>query len=959
MSLPTDSGIECPSGVTARSLPRVLIAAPASGGGKTTVATGMMAALRLAGHQVAPFKVGPDYIDPGYHALAAGRPGRNLDSVMCGPQLIAPLLAHGFLTPCPADIAVVEGVMGLFDGRLGDGAGSSAEIARLTGTPVILVVDASHASLTHAAVVAGLASFDPDVTVAGVVLNRVSSARHGAEIRRGVEGLGIPVLGEIPVDREIFVPSRHLGLVPAAERDASAAQMETLAGLIVDHVDLDAVLEVASSAPDLAVRPWNPAEALRESDAWPVLEAVRGGSGVDAGAVSDDEATFHSPKGGHAPQESENRPYASEMFTHAAADASRGAAGGVCFPADGTRSGHSPLIAMASGRAFTFRYAETTELLEAAGCRIVEVDPLTDPALPHGVSGLYLGGGFPEMHVTELAANRSLHASIRRHIAAGMPVVAECAGLLVLCRTLDGHPMTGVLDLDAAMRPRLTMGYRDAAAGSDTLLARAGERAIGHEFHRTGITGEVLTPAWRFTMPDGTERLEGVSLDPAGTGRPTVHASYLHLHWAGQPGCAARFAAEAWRYSGCSTERATPSCCAPAPPNTEHEMALPGGDSPHPREGSLPLSNAAHGTAVEPDLLHHGDRDAASGLVDLAVNVRVDRTPPWLLDAITATSSSWSKYPDPDPARQALAGHHGVEPAMVLPTSGGAEGFVLLARALHPRHPVVIHPQFTEPEAALRAAGHEVDRLLLGAADGFHLDPAAVTGDADLVMVGNPTNPTGVLHPAEALKSLGRPGRVLVIDEAFMDATDGAQSLIGEDMEGLLVLRSLTKTYGLAGIRAGYVVGDPDLVALLAEQQPPWSVSTPAIAAMTACCSDAAEQHRMALAEALPGLREDLVGGLRKIGLTVIDSQAPFVLVDTSSIDSLRSIRGLLAERGFAVRRGETFPGLGPTWIRLAVRDPKTHSRLVEALGDLAASPEPQIPGSQDPQPNNPKENAR
>jgi cobyrinic acid a,c-diamide synthase len=245
------------------SLPRILIAAPASGGGKTTVATGLMAALRLAGHEVAPFKVGPDYIDPGYHALAAGRPGRNLDSVMCGPQLMAPLLAHGFLTPDPADIAVVEGVMGLFDGRLGDGAGSSAEIARLTGTPVVLVVDASHASLTHAAVVAGLAGFDPDVTVAGVVLNRVSSVRHGAEIRRGVEGLGIPVLGEIPTDREIFVPSRHLGLVPAAERDVSAAQVEALAGLIADHVDLDAVLGVASSAPDLAVRPWDPAEALR------------------------------------------------------------------------------------------------------------------------------------------------------------------------------------------------------------------------------------------------------------------------------------------------------------------------------------------------------------------------------------------------------------------------------------------------------------------------------------------------------------------------------------------------------------------------------------------------------------------------------------------------------------------------------------------------------------------------
>jgi cobyrinic acid a,c-diamide synthase len=321
--------------------------------------------------------------------------------------------------------------------------------------------------------------------------------------------------------------------------------------------------------------------------------------------------------------------------------------------------------------------------------------------------------------------------------------------------------------------------------------------------------------------------------------------------------------------------------------------------------------------------------------------------------------SGWAKYPDPEPARQALADHHGVDPAMVLPTSGGAEGFVLLARALHPRHPVVVHPQFTEPEAALRAAGHRVDRLLLGPADGFQLNPAAVPRDADLVVVGNPTNPTGVLHPAEALKSLNRPGRVVVVDEAFMDATDGAQSLISEDMEGLLVLRSLTKTYGLAGIRAGYVVGDPDLIARLAAQQPPWSVSTPAIAAMIACCSAAAEQHRRGLAEALPGLREDLTGKLRTIGLTVIDSQAPFVLVDTSSIDPLRSIRRPLAGRGFAVRRGETFPGLGPTWIRLAVRDPATHAGLVEAISDLVASPEPQNSLPHDSQPDNSKENPR
>ncbi|MDN6480360.1 MAG: Rv2231c family pyridoxal phosphate-dependent protein CobC, partial [Acidipropionibacterium jensenii] len=278
-----------------------------------------------------------------------------------------------------------------------------------------------------------------------------------------------------------------------------------------------------------------------------------------------------------------------------------------------------------------------------------------------------------------------------------------------------------------------------------------------------------------------------------------------------------------------------------------------------------------------------------------------------------------------------------VDPAVVLPTSGGAEAFALVARALHPSRAVVVHPQFTEPEAALCAAGHRVDRVLLDPADQFRLHPEEIPGDADLVMVGNPTNPTGVLHPAEILDRLRAPGRVLVVDEAFMDATDGAQSLIGPRMDQLLVLRSLTKTFGLAGIRAGYVLGDPALVSRLAAQQPPWSVSTPAIAAMIACCSPAATAHRRDLVEALPAARQDLVARLRAQGLTVIDSESPFVLVDTSSVDPHRSIREELAARGLAVRRGETFPGLGPTWIRLAVRDPDIHARLADALADISA----------------------
>ena len=202
----------------------------------------------------------------------------------------------------------------------------------------------------------------------------------------------------------------------------------------------------------------------------------------------------------------------------------------------------------------------------------------------------------------------------------------------------------------------------------------------------------------------------------------------------------------------------------------------------------------------------------------------------------------------------------------MLATAGGAEAFTLIARALRPTRPVVVHPQFTEPEAALRAAGHVVERVVLSAADGFVLHPAAMPPDADLVMVGNPTNPTGVLHPANALRALGRPGRVLVVDEAFLDAVPGeAESLAGEQIPGLLVVRSLTKTWALAGLRAGYVVGDGDLIRRLAAQQPPWSVSAPALVAIEACCAPVAVAQAAAELPTIAAWRDRLVQGLARM----------------------------------------------------------------------------------------------
>lgn len=242
------------------------------------------------------------------------------------------------------------------------------------------------------------------------------------------------------------------------------------------------------------------------------------------------------------------------------------------------------------------------------------------------------------------------------------------------------------------------------------------------------------------------------------------------------------------------------------------------------------LPPTKHIESAGPDLRHHGDEEVRGlDLTDLAVNVRTHTPPDWLRERIAASLGSLAAYPDGRPARTAVAGRHGLPEEHVLLTAGAAEAFVLIARALPARRPVVVHPQFTEPEAALRAAGHEVRRVVLRPEDGFRLDPAAVPEDADLVVVGNPTNPTSVLHPADVLERLARPGRTLVVDEAFMDAVPGEREALcdRQDLPGLVVLRSLTKTWGLAGLRIGYVLADPATVALLQEAQPLWPVSSP------------------------------------------------------------------------------------------------------------------------------------
>ncbi|GHD25533.1 hydrogenobyrinate a,c-diamide synthase [Streptomyces violarus] len=450
------------------SVPRLVIAAPASGSGKTTVATGLMAAFAARGLTVSPHKVGPDYIDPGYHALASGRVGRNLDAYLCGPELVGPLFLHG-ARGC--DIAVVEGVMGLFDGAAGEGElASTAHVAKLLRAPVVLVVDASSQSRSVAALVHGFTSWDPEVRVGGVILNKVASDRHEWLLREAMEQVGVPVLGVLRRAPQVDTPSRHLGLVPVAERREEAlGAVAAMAAQVSEGCDLDALTRLARGAGGLSCAAWDAAEA-------------------------------------------------------------------VSSPADRPTRSHErprPRVAVAGGEAFTFSYAEHTELLTAAGAEVVPFDPLRDEELPEGTSGLVIGGGFPEMYVSELSANEPLRKAVAGLAESGAPVAAECAGLLYLCRELDGQPMCGVLDAGARMTQRLTLGYRDAVAVGDSVLAAAGTRMRGHEFHRTAVEpGSGPDPAWGFRSPE--RRIEGFV-------RRGVHASYLHTHWASEPGVALRF----------------------------------------------------------------------------------------------------------------------------------------------------------------------------------------------------------------------------------------------------------------------------------------------------------------------------------------------------------------------------------------------------------------------------------
>ena len=437
----------------------LVIAGATSGAGKTTVATGIIGALVRRGLRVQPFKVGPDYIDPSYHSQVAGRACRNLDTWMLPHDVVAEL----FDRACSgADIAVVEGVMGLYDGHSATGdAGSTAELAKVLNLPVVLVVDASGAARSLAALVLGYKSFDPELQLAGVIFNGIGSDRHYQMCREAVTGItDTAVMGYLPKKKDMTLPERHLGLVPMAEGPTAHDFFERLIDQVETTLDMDRLLVIAAQA--------------------------------------------DSPKtvSGIFPQETQPK---------------------------------RVRLAVARDKAFSFYYQDCLDLLEAWGAELRPFSPLADTSLPEGIDGIYIGGGFPEMYARELAQNTPMLSAVRQAARAGMPVYAECGGLMYLgqfLRDFDGveHRMAEVLPVASCLDDtKLSLGYRTIRALSDGPILKQGQEVRGHEFHWSRLDREPQGEA-AYLIPE-QDRREGFLMGNA-------LASYVHVHFASRVGLA-------------------------------------------------------------------------------------------------------------------------------------------------------------------------------------------------------------------------------------------------------------------------------------------------------------------------------------------------------------------------------------------------------------------------------------
>ena len=457
-------------------LDRLLVAGPRSGAGKTTITLGLLAGAVGRGRKVQPFKVGPDFIDTGFHAALTRRPCYNLDGWMMPGERLPDTFRRAMRRG--ADLAVVEGMMGLYDGAgAGESGTASADVAKRLGLPVILVLDVFAMAGSAGAAALGYRLYDPDVNVAGVILNRVVGERHAAACKESLDRAGFRVLGVVPADDALVLPERHLGLVPAWEQAGAGKALAAMARTVAQHLDIDAILALAASAPALA---------------------------------------------------------------DLAAGAGQGNGGAKPAPV---------AIGLARDEAFGFYYQDTLDALAAAGAALVPFAPTRDEELPATLGGLYLGGGFPEQHLDALEANVALRSEIAHLAAAGMPIYAECGGLMYLCRSIAPErgarrAMAGVLDGHVRMGGRQAIAYVDVDVREDTPLAPAGTRLRGHVFHNSVVEriGEGSRFAYRLAPGPGVRDLDDGWL--AGN----VLASYTHLPLAAYPELVARWLAGCRRF---------------------------------------------------------------------------------------------------------------------------------------------------------------------------------------------------------------------------------------------------------------------------------------------------------------------------------------------------------------------------------------------------------------------------
>lgn len=456
-----------------KNIPRILIAGTHSGAGKTTLSTAIMACLAGLGYRVQPYKVGPDYIDPGYHCAATGRLSRNLDCWMLGEDTVRELFIR---SAGDADLSIVEGVMGLYDGLGSTSFSSSAHVAKILNAPVLLVLDVRSMARSAAAVVLGYKMMDPGVKIAGVILNRVGSQRHYRILKEAIEDTcRIPVVGYVPRQAGIELPERHLGLLPTAEKEGLTGHIDAMAKAVKEGIDLRQIVALARDA-----------ESCPEPS-YRVFPGKKVTSRVRVGIVRD--------------------------------------------------------------QAFNFYYRDGLDYLESLGAELVECSPLNGGGLPGGLHGLYIGGGFPEMFLEDLSQNELFKKDLRAAAASGMPVYAECGGLMYLASSITGfagneYPAAGLLPGRCRMeKKRAALGYVTALSLCDSILCAAGTSLRGHEFHYSTLElHQHSNSAYRLTRWGEEQAGE----DGIVTGN--ILASYVHLHFAGCPDVAARFIDSCERY---------------------------------------------------------------------------------------------------------------------------------------------------------------------------------------------------------------------------------------------------------------------------------------------------------------------------------------------------------------------------------------------------------------------------